>query len=160
MQKKLPASPCRLADEEDVALDAFAAFCGGAKQARSPNCRIARICGGFSLRSPTTRRSTISAASRPRSAAAARSMRKRSWTAWRSWTISWATSPRRSSPRWSPKKCRRLVNLLHDPAVRAVALAKLEGYTNQEIAVQQDFALRSVERRLQLIRKWLLAIEP
>ena len=58
------------------------------------------------------------------------------------------------------ENCRRLLNFLEDPALKAVALAKLDGYTNREIAAQQKCALRSVHRRPQLIReKWLLAVD-
>ena len=39
-------------------------------------------------------------------------------------------------------------------------MAKMEGYTNVEIAGQRDCSLRSVERQLQLIRKkWESEIE-
>ncbi len=41
-----------------------------------------------------------------------------------------------------------------------IAVAKLEGYSNAEIAQQHDIALRTVERRLNLIRKkWLATME-
>ena len=35
-QRKLESAPCRMADGEDVALDAFAAFCRAARQGRFP----------------------------------------------------------------------------------------------------------------------------
>lgn len=41
------------------------------------------------------------------------------------------------------------------PDLRDLAVAKLEGYTNAEISERMDVALRTVERRLHLIRrKW------
>ena len=44
---------------------------------------------------------------------------------------------------------------LQDEQLREVALAKLEGYTNREIAARLDLSLRGVERKLHLIRrKW------
>ena len=42
---------------------------------------------------------------------------------------------------------------LADADLRALAIAKMEGYTNQEIAERLDCSLRTVERRLHLIRK-------
>jgi RNA polymerase sigma factor (sigma-70 family) len=46
----------------------------------------------------------------------------------------------------------RLLGKLPNEEVRAVALAKLEGYTNAEIAERLGCALATVERRLSLIR--------
>jgi DNA-directed RNA polymerase specialized sigma24 family protein len=45
-----------------------------------------------------------------------------------------------------------LLDALGDDTLRRVALAKLEGFTNQEIAEQMDMGMRTVERKLQLIR--------
>lgn len=39
-----------------------------------------------------------------------------------------------------------------DPKLRVVALLKLEGYTNQEIADRQERSVKTIERYLQLIR--------
>jgi RNA polymerase sigma factor (sigma-70 family) len=46
----------------------------------------------------------------------------------------------------------RLLALLPTEQLRAIALAKLEGYTNAEIAARQRCALATVERRLGTIR--------
>jgi DNA-directed RNA polymerase specialized sigma24 family protein len=48
---------------------------------------------------------------------------------------------------------RRLLEVLPDEALRQVALLKLEGYTNEEIAGQKDCAPQTVGRWLALIRK-------
>jgi DNA-directed RNA polymerase specialized sigma24 family protein len=42
---------------------------------------------------------------------------------------------------------------LDEPSLRAVALDKLEGWSNEEIASRHGLALRTVERKLALIRK-------
>jgi DNA-directed RNA polymerase specialized sigma24 family protein len=42
--------------------------------------------------------------------------------------------------------------MLPTEELRAIALAKLEGYTNAEIAARQECALATVERRLMTIR--------
>jgi RNA polymerase sigma factor (sigma-70 family) len=45
---------------------------------------------------------------------------------------------------------------LADPELREIALLRLQGYTNQEIATRLDCTQRSVERRLQRIRNiWM-----
>jgi RNA polymerase sigma factor (sigma-70 family) len=49
----------------------------------------------------------------------------------------------------------RRLEALADPELRKIALWRLEGYTNREIADQLDCTERSVERRLERIRsKW------
>jgi DNA-directed RNA polymerase specialized sigma24 family protein len=49
----------------------------------------------------------------------------------------------------------RLLAKLDDESHRKVAIWKLEGYSNEEIALQSDCSLRTVERKLALIRKRL-----
>ncbi len=51
---------------------------------------------------------------------------------------------------------RRLFGSLADESLRVVALLKLEGHSNEEIAGSLDCGLRTVERKLEVIRKrWL-----
>ena len=50
------------------------------------------------------------------------------------------------------EECQRLLDRLDSPELRSVALRKVEGYTNEEIAAQLGCGLRTVERRLRLIR--------
>jgi DNA-directed RNA polymerase specialized sigma24 family protein len=46
----------------------------------------------------------------------------------------------------------RRFQMLKDPNLRQIALWKLEGYTNAEIAARLDCTLRTVERKLERIR--------
>jgi DNA-directed RNA polymerase specialized sigma24 family protein len=48
-----------------------------------------------------------------------------------------------------------LLGRLSDPAVRQVAVFKLEGYSNAEIASRQGCSVPTVERRLAIIRRLL-----
>jgi DNA-directed RNA polymerase specialized sigma24 family protein len=48
---------------------------------------------------------------------------------------------------------RRLFGSLTDESLRVVALLKLEGHSNEEIARSLDCGLRTVERKLEVIRK-------
>lgn len=49
----------------------------------------------------------------------------------------------------------RLLRTLDDPLLRRIALAKLDGYTNEEIAVQIGRSVPTVERKLARIRdRW------
>jgi RNA polymerase sigma factor (sigma-70 family) len=47
----------------------------------------------------------------------------------------------------------RLLERLADPDLQALAVAKMEGYTNEEMAERFDCSVRTIERRLRLIRK-------
>ena len=47
---------------------------------------------------------------------------------------------------------REMLDGLGDELLRQIAILKLEGYTNPEVAQRLNIALRSVERKLQLIR--------
>jgi RNA polymerase sigma factor (sigma-70 family) len=47
----------------------------------------------------------------------------------------------------------RMLERLGDDELRQIALRKLEGYTNEEVAAEFDMARATVERRLRLIRK-------
>ncbi len=49
-------------------------------------------------------------------------------------------------------ECRRLFASLGDEELQTLALLKMEGYANAEIAQRQGWALRTVERKLRMIR--------
>jgi DNA-directed RNA polymerase specialized sigma24 family protein len=50
------------------------------------------------------------------------------------------------------EESQRLLERLGDDELRAVALWKMEGYSNEEIARRLDCGLRSVGRKLRVIR--------
>jgi RNA polymerase sigma factor (sigma-70 family) len=49
-------------------------------------------------------------------------------------------------------ECRRLLGLLDEPELRQIALWKVEGHTNEEIAARLDCVPRTVERKVRRIR--------
>ena len=52
------------------------------------------------------------------------------------------------------EQCRCLLQCL-EPDLQGLALAKMEGFSNEELTQRTGRSLRTVERRLQLIRrKW------
>jgi DNA-directed RNA polymerase specialized sigma24 family protein len=56
---------------------------------------------------------------------------------------------------------RRLFGSLAEESLRVVALLKLEGHSNSEIATSLDCGLRTVERKLNVIRKrWIAESSP
>ncbi len=50
------------------------------------------------------------------------------------------------------EECQRLLERLGDPSLREVAVWKMEGFTNQEIASKMEVSLRTVARKLEAIR--------
>lgn len=50
------------------------------------------------------------------------------------------------------ESCQRMIDELEDPELQRIALLKLEGYANREIAEQLGCVERTVERRLERIR--------
>jgi DNA-directed RNA polymerase specialized sigma24 family protein len=57
--------------------------------------------------------------------------------------------------------CQRLLNLLGDATLQAVAVWKLEGYSETEIATRLGCVPRSVRRKLQAIRElWSQEVQP
>lgn len=53
------------------------------------------------------------------------------------------------------EQSQRLLETLHEPELRSIALWKLEGYTNTEIASKLDCARSTVQRKLNLIQaRW------
>ena len=51
------------------------------------------------------------------------------------------------------EECQRLLDRLSDSLLRAIAVWKMEGYTTDEIAAKLGCVPRTVERKLQVIRK-------
>jgi DNA-directed RNA polymerase specialized sigma24 family protein len=50
------------------------------------------------------------------------------------------------------EECRVLLRSLGDDGLRALAVAKMEGYANEELAARLGCSVRTVERKLKLIR--------
>ena len=158
-RKKLRAAPRRAADEEDVALSAFDSFCRGAGQDRFP--RLNDRLDLWQLLVLLTARKAIDLAQHER-------RQKRGGGA----VLDEAALPcpvdssaqgaaleQFEAPEPTPafaaqvaEECRRLLDRLDSPELRSVALLKVEGYGNEEIAAQLGCGLRTVERRLRLIR--------
>ncbi|MHB1562166.1 MAG: ECF-type sigma factor [Isosphaeraceae bacterium] len=53
------------------------------------------------------------------------------------------------------EQSQRLLETLHEPELRSIALWKMEGYTNTEIASKLDCARSTLQRKLNLIQaRW------
>lgn len=168
-RQKLGAPPCRMADEEDVALSAFDSFCRAARRGRFPDladrdglwrlllemtarkavdqlrCDARQRRGGGRVRGESAFDARKSVGGQRGSSNAGRGIERHA-----------DSEPTPVEAAVLGEECRRLLDLLDDPALQALAIAKMEGYTNDEIAERQCCSRRTVERRLQLIRrKWI-----
>ena len=150
-RKKLRALPCGAADEEDVALSAFDSFCRGAEQGRFP--RLNDRDDLWQMLFVLTQRKAIDLIQHE-------GREKRDWR--KAEPMDTEHSPfaelagREPDPTFAAQvaeECQRLLGALNDDNLRLLAVRKMEGYTNEEIAVLLNCSLATVERRLRLIRK-------
>jgi DNA-directed RNA polymerase specialized sigma24 family protein len=157
-RQQLGHTPRRAADEEDVALSAFDSFCRAAARGRFPQLDDRHDL--WQLLVVLTDRKAIDLIHRERRAkrGGGRVLDEGALTAGDG---PGAETPlgRVEGPEPDPAfgvlmadACRRLLDQLQDPELRAVALWKMEGYTIEEIADKLGCVPRTVDRRLRLIR--------
>jgi DNA-directed RNA polymerase specialized sigma24 family protein len=160
---KLKGRRPALGDEEDIALSAFTSFCRGAERGRFPKLSDRNDLWGLLVTITTCKTAHL----------LRDEGRKKRGGDWKK--LSWdggsdgeavdlsrliAKEPSPAFSAQCAESLDRLLQALNDPTLAKVALAKLEGYENREIAQQLDCALRSVERKLQLIRQiWQVDME-
>jgi DNA-directed RNA polymerase specialized sigma24 family protein len=152
-RRKLTAKARRAADEEDIALSAFARFCERAEQGYLPNVRDRD--GLWQLLVTLTVRMAIDQAR-------LESRKKRGGPAAKGGALpaGGADGPEVASPLHAPdflvqiaEECDRLVGALGDEELKSIARWKADGYTNEEIAVKLGCVLRTVERKIKAIRQ-------
>jgi DNA-directed RNA polymerase specialized sigma24 family protein len=157
---KLRGTRRRMADEEDVALSAFDSFCRGVAQSRFP--QLSDRNNLWSLLVTLTARKAIDLVEHE-------GRQKRGGTA----AVSDDTDAepgieqlvgREPTPAFAAQvaeEYQRLLAQLGDAELQNVALWKMEGSTNAEIAGKLGCAAVTVERRLRLIRKsWEKEVAP
>jgi DNA-directed RNA polymerase specialized sigma24 family protein len=139
-----------LADEEDVALSAFKSLCLGAARGRFPQLRD---------RDNLWPLLVVLTARKAQDLVKYEQREKRGGGRGNGRLPAdgdlEAVLSREPSPEFSAlvaENCERLLEQL-EPAEQQIALLRLEGYTNAEIAARLGCALRTVERRLELIRR-------
>jgi DNA-directed RNA polymerase specialized sigma24 family protein len=153
--------PTAMADEEDVALSAFNSFCQGAEQGRFP--QLGDRDDLWRLLLVITQRKAIDLI-KHENAIGQGGGKVISLNALRGQNSSTDCAPANIAGREPDpgevaeitENCRRLLAMLGGETLRAVALAKMEGYTNKEIAERRGVSVPTVERKLGRIRKiWL-----
>jgi RNA polymerase sigma factor (sigma-70 family) len=157
-RQRLRGTPRRAADEEDVALSAFDSFCRGAAGGRFPQLQDRDDL--WQVLMVVTARKAIDLVQHERrqkrgggqvldEAAYGRSTRSAEPAGFD------RVVGREPTPAFAAQvadELERLLAGLADDQLRSIALLKLEGYTNEEIGAQLGCAVRTVRRRLQLIR--------
>jgi DNA-directed RNA polymerase specialized sigma24 family protein len=153
---RLQAAPRRAADEEDVALSAFDSFCRGVEAGRFP--RLSDRGDLWQLLVLLTAR---------KAANLVRNERRQRRGGGKVHNLSALAAEgeesrlvelvgREPDPEFAlqvAERCRQLLERLDDPTLQAVAVWKMEGHTNEEIAGKIDRSVGTVERKLQLIRR-------
>jgi DNA-directed RNA polymerase specialized sigma24 family protein len=159
-REKLGDAPRAVADEEDVALSAMDSFFAAAHKGRFPDLAdrhdlwrlllqmTARKAVDLKRRETRQRRG----GGRVRHESALSETRLESDCGALARIVGDTPTPEFAA--MMGEECQRLMEML-DADLQALALAKLQGYENREIAAQSDCSVRTVERRLHLIRrKW------
>jgi DNA-directed RNA polymerase specialized sigma24 family protein len=158
-RKKLRDIPRRAADEEDVALSAFDSLCRGVARGRFPQLadrdNLWHLLVHITVRKAGQRvrherRQKRGGGAVLDEAALAAIMPPAADEAHLEQALSREPSPELAAQ--MAEECQRLLASLGDPELRSLALLKLEGYTNDEIAAQLKRAPRTIHRRLDLIR--------
>jgi DNA-directed RNA polymerase specialized sigma24 family protein len=155
---RLHAAPRRAADEEDVALSAFDSFCRGAGEGRFP--RLSDRDDLWQL--------LVLLTARKASNLVRQELRlcRGGGRVWNASALAGDAAPgeesafanlvgREPDPEFAAQvaeQCRSLLARLGDPTLQSVAVWKMDGYSNEEIAARLGRSLGTVERKLRLIR--------
>lgn len=157
-KKKLTGTTRRVADEEDVALSALESFCRNAAAGKFPNIKDRE--GLWKILFTVTEYKVLDQLKFQR-------RRKRGDGAVRGESVffrqddstSAGLDNAKASPEPTPEfaaelgeQMRLLLDDLGDDMLREIAIMKMEGYHNEEIALKFDTSPRSVTRKLKVIR--------
>jgi DNA-directed RNA polymerase specialized sigma24 family protein len=147
---KLRTLPRRGADEEDVALSAFDSFFRGVEKGRFPQLDDRDDLWQILLM--ITERKAFDLVEHE-------GRQKRDWRRNQSADAESGKldlAGREPDPAFAAQvaeECEKLLMKLGDASLRLIAVRKMEGYTNEEIAKELGCSLVTVERRLRLIRR-------
>jgi DNA-directed RNA polymerase specialized sigma24 family protein len=150
---KLPRGRRRLDDEEDIALSAMDSFLRAAERGRFPDLHSRDNL--WALLVTITVRKAWKVARREQGirevGESALGMRDNDSQGQAGWEQVLGREPSPESACQMAECCRNLLDPL-SPELRSIALGKLEGFTNAEIAKSLGCVVGTVERKLRLIR--------
>ena len=158
-RQKLADTPCRVADEEDVALSAMDSFFHAAQQGKFPNLMdrndLWRLLLQMTARKVVDlkRRETRQRRGGGRVYVESDLHHHDSESNEGMLSRIVADTPTPEFAAMMAEECCRRLGQLKKPGQQALALAKMQGFTNREVAQQLGISVATVERRLRLIRK-------
>ena len=155
-RRELRGAKRQMADEEDVAISVFESFCRAAEEGRFPDLAdrdsLWRLLVRMTARKAVDHRrreTRLRRGGAPDESCAGRQSSEEALA------VAVGDSP---TPEFAATMAEELSNLLESlggDELRAITLGKMEGYANDELAEQLDCSVRTVERRLSLIREKL-----
>jgi DNA-directed RNA polymerase specialized sigma24 family protein len=154
-RKKLQSANRRTADEEDIALSAFASLCRGAEAGRFPKLgdrdNLWRVLALLTARKAwhLMRDAHRAKRSAPEPSVADTPPSAAQQTEWHQFL---SREPNPAFAAQMEEEYRLLLGRLADRELETIAVWKLEGYTNEEIAAKLDCTMRTVERKVRIIR--------
>jgi RNA polymerase sigma factor (sigma-70 family) len=146
----------QMADEEDVAISVFDSFCRAAENGRFPD--LADRDSLWRLLVRMTARKSIDLRRREtrlRRGGPARAEYPGQPSGEEALALAIGDTPSPEFAAMMAEELRELLEFLDDGEFRAIALGKMEGYSNEELADRLDCSVRTIERRLSLIREKL-----
>ncbi len=157
---RLAGSPQQVADVDDVIVTAFERFLRFAQEGRFPKLDdrgdLWQVLVIVTERTAIDQRRRLSA--KKRGGLITRSLDLPALNADVS-ELQWQPQSPEPTPEFAfaaAEQCQQLLSILDDDTLRRIALAKLHGSTNEEIASHEGIGVRSVERKLNIIRRiWL-----
>jgi DNA-directed RNA polymerase specialized sigma24 family protein len=154
---RLRGAPRAVADEEDAALSAFDSFVRGTAHGRYP--RLDDRDDLWRLLVVITERKALDQAQherrQKRGGGKIFGMLRRSDVDQDEGVVARIES-REPTPEFAAmmvEECRVLLGRLRDDSLRSLALLRLEGFTNEEVAERLGCSLRTVARKMELIRR-------
>jgi RNA polymerase sigma factor (sigma-70 family) len=157
-QRRLKSVPCRTADEEDVALSAFNSFCQRVKKGKFAQLEDQDDLWRLLVVITSRKASRQMEANHRHKRGSGRVRGESVFTVPDSSSIQAgieAIADREPTPEFAIQmieECQQLLERLEDDSLRELAVLKMEGYSNDEIAQKLQCSLRTVERRLRGIR--------
>lgn len=157
-RQRLRAVPRRVADEEDAVLSAFDSFCRAAEQGRFPEVEdrveLWNLLVAITVRKASTQ---VKHEKRQKRGGGAVVCEADLAAADDNQILDQiiGSEPTPELAVEMAEQCQRLLELLGDARLRSIALWKMEGHTNDEIAAKLNCSRSTVQRKIELIQsRW------
>ena len=156
-RSRLEGASRRSTDEEDVALSVFDSFCRAASSGRFPDLAdrdsLWRLLVRMAARKAVDQRRYENRQRRGGGAVMGEDVLAAAGYDENALAQVIGNSPTPEFAAIVTERFQMLLDSLKDEELRTIALGKMEGYTNDELAGQLGCSLRTIERRLMLIRE-------